>query len=392
VSPRLRWRIIGIIALAIVLRPPISGVGPLLPVISDDLSLGTLGESFLTAIPIVCFGLGAFVAPRFVRKVGLDVGMLVLGLLLIIGIQTRSAGNVSLLMVGSLLIGIAIAFANTLLPTVVKRDFSHRIGFMTGLYTTVMVSFAAIGATIAVPLAGSDGTAWRTSFMWWLIPAVVAVVLWLPQIRGHLARRAEDHSEHVTVWRQRSAWLLAFFFGLQSTAFYAMLAWLPTLLQDAGFAPTEAGALLGFSSLVGIPMGLILAPVIAKSHLLPTATTISGVVAIVGTIGLTLSPASGTILWLSLLGIGQGAAFVLALNFITLHSAEPRVTTALSAMVQGMGYLFAGIGSSAMGAIHGATGGWTLPMVLLCIMAIVQTAMGWLVARPQLIHADTVRP
>lgn len=384
------WRVVSLMAFAVVLRPPVAGVGPLLPEISSDLALSSAAESALASIPIVCFGLGAFLTPAFVRKFGLNLGIQLIATMLVAGIVMRSLGDLPLVFVGSTLVGIAIALGNTALPTAIKQDFPDKITVMTGSYTTVMVTMAAIAATIAVPLAGNDGTDWRTSLLWWAIPAALAWLLWLPHARH--GSSAEISHARVTVWRQSAAWTVAVFMGLQSISFYAVMAWLPSVLQDSGFTPTDAGYLLGFSSFAGIPMGLVIAPILRRNEWLAPATVVVSLIAVVGTAGLAVNPASLTVLWLLLIGVGQGSAFPLALNLITLRAADRDVTTALSAVAQGGGYLIAAVGSYAFGALHGWVGNWTLPLWVLTAIAVAQTVVGWFAAQPQPIHADTVRP
>ena len=379
--------LLGVVALAVVLRPPVAAVGPLLPAIENSLGLSAFASSILTAIPVVCFGLGSFFAPRLVARIGLESGVVALSALLLVGILVRVHGDIPTMFVGSALIGTAIALGNTLLPALIKQDFPERIGIMTGTYTTVMVSFAALSAAVAVPLAGTDGTDWQTSFLWWAIPAALAVVVWLPQLRHHAARKQEQTSTRISVWKSGPAWSLALFMGFQSISFYAVLSWLPSLLQDAGIDATTAGALLGFSSFVAIPMGLFLPPVIRRPHLLqPTAVAIS-IVALIGTAGLTFAPTNGTIAWLILLGIGQGTAFPLALNLITIRSASRDITTSVSAMAQGVGYLMAAAGTYVVGALNALTNAWTIPMLAMCAFAAMQIVLSWQAASSRLIES-----
>ncbi|MEN9710460.1 MAG: hypothetical protein RL441_452 [Actinomycetota bacterium] len=380
-------RVLAIVALAIVLRPPVAAVGPLLPEIAAALHLDGGAQGILMAIPVICFGLGAFLAPTVVKRVGLETGIVALAFMLFGGIMLRAQGGTVRLFVGSALIGIAIALGNTLLPALIKQDFADRIGLMTGTYTTVMVSCAALAAAIAVPLAGASGTDWQTSFRWWAVPALVALLLWLPQIRHHNARRAETSTGRVSVWRSKSAWSLALFMGFQSISFYAVLSYLPSLLRDSGLDATTAGALLGFSSFVGIPMGLFLPPIIGRPHLLQPATLAVSCVALVGTIGLAVAPVNGTIAWLILLGIGQGTAFPLALNLITIRSANREVTTSLSALAQGVGYLMAAAGTFLVGFAHAATASWHVSMTLMVAFAVAQILTAWSAARPTQIAA-----
>jgi CP family cyanate transporter-like MFS transporter len=307
--------------------------------------------------------------------------------MLLIGIVVRVQGTVPMLFFGSALIGTAIALGNTLLPALIKQDFPDRIGVMTGTYTTVMVSFAALSAAIAVPLAGASGTDWRASFLWWAAPSAIAVLVWLPQLRHHAARKDRHETSRISVWKSTPAWSLALFMGFQSISFYAVLSWLPSLLQDAGLDATTAGALLGFSSFVAIPMGLFLPPIIKRPYLLQRTALVISIVALIGTAGLTFAPTNGTIIWLILLGIGQGTAFPLALNLITLRSASRDITTSVSAMAQGVGYLMAAAGTYIVGALNAVTGEWKVPMLAMCVFAILQIFMSWSAASSRMIES-----
>ena len=380
----------GVIALAVVLRPPVAAVGPLLPEIANSLGLSGFQQGLLMSIPVVCFGLGSFFAPALVNSIGLESGIATLALMLLGGIVLRPQGGEAALFIGSVLIGTAIALGNTLLPALIKQDFADNIGIMTGTYTTVMVSFAALSASIAVPLAGSTGTDWQASFRFWAIPALVAVAVWVPLALKRHAPAAHRTMNRTHLWRSGPAWSLALFMGFQSISFYAMLAWLPSLLRDSGVDAVTAGALLGFASLVGIPMGLFLPPFLRRPEILPRLSVAVSLIGLLGTVGLAVSPINGTVVWLVLLGIGQGTAFPLALNLITLRAGSPTITTSLSALVQGVGYLMAAIGTYAMGAARAITTDWHVAMLLLVSFGIAQVFTAPAAARSTQIQAATL--
>ncbi|WP_262401323.1 hypothetical protein [Actinomadura sp. CNU-125] len=67
--------------------------------------------------------------------------------------------------------------------------------------------------------------------------------------------------------------------------------------------------------------------------------------------------------WAFVLGVGQGIGFPTALSFIGLRSHDAAVAAQLSGMAQGLGYVLAAMGPLAVGALHDATGGWTVPML-----------------------------
>ena len=63
-------------------------------------------------------------------------------------------------------------------------------------------------------------------------------------------------------------------------------------------------------------------------------------------------------------------------------------TTSLSAFAQSIGYVLAGTGPLLVGVLHGATGGWTWPFVLLFVDLGVMAVSGWCIARPRYVEDD----
>src|SRR5690606_6729259 len=122
---------------------------------------------------------------------------------------------------------------------------------------------ASIAAGVSVPLAARLG--WRLALGVWAVPAVLAFLVWLPQLKagppgsgGAGARRGAPR----TVWRSPLAWKVAAFMGFQSMTFYVLLAWLPDLLQSRGMAPGAAGWMLALSQATGI-LGSATVPIVA---------------------------------------------------------------------------------------------------------------------------------
>jgi CP family cyanate transporter-like MFS transporter len=378
-------RLAALLIIASVLRPPIAGVGPHIPVIEDDLNLSGVATALLGSLPVLCFGVGAFFTPFISRKLGLNGALTLIAVGVLAGLAVRITGGSLPLFIGTAIVGLAISWGNTILPTVIKTDFPKHIGVLTGMYTTVMSGLASFAALIAVPLAGDDGTDWKRSLGFWGIIAVIALVMWLPQMRHQEPRGSEIAVTSLSLWRHPVAWSVSIFMGLQSVGFYAILAWLPSLLQDSGHTPTEAGILLGICTSVGIPMGLILPPFIKHTTALHIPIALFTGVALAGILGLMFAPSTLTLLWLVMIGVGQGATFPLALNLITIRGATPAITTALSAMAQGVGYLIAAAGTYLIGAIHTATSSWTTAIAALAILTAMQIASGWHAGREHVI-------
>ena len=86
--------------------------------------------------------------------------------------------------------------------------------------------------------------------------------------------------------------------------------------------------------------------------------------------GLLLTTDTATVLWVVILGLGQGACFSLALTFFVLRTPDPEHSAALSGMAQCVGYLFAAFGPSLFGVLRDATHAWTIPLALLLAVVV----------------------
>lgn len=353
----------GMVLAALNLRPVISAFGPLLPQIQEDLGVSAATVSLLTSIPLVCWGLLALVAPALVRRRSAEtVIVLCLGLIGV-GAALRAGPTLSWILGGTVLVGAGIAVVNVLLPSLLRRDFPERLGLMTGLYTTAVVSGATVASAASVPLRSALGGSWRLALGVWAGLAVVGAVAYLPAVFGRPAR-VEARDAQAPAGRNPATLALTLFMGTQSLVFFTWLTWLPRLLVESGLSGAQAGALLSLGNLVQLPFTLFV-PVLAAR--LPTARPlVFGLCALMalGLAGLLWWPQT-PLLWTLLLGAGSGSAFPLALYFIAHRARSAGEVPRLSATVQGVGYLIAATGPLLFGALHDLTGAWTLPLGLL---------------------------
>ena len=96
----------------------------------------------------------------------------------------------------------------------------------------------------------------------------------------------------------------------------------------------------------------------------------------VGFLGLLLAPVQGAYVWMTLIGLGQGASISLGLSFIVWRSPDVHHTGHLSTMAQGWGYVIAGLGPLGIGALHSLTDGWEVPILVFGIVLVVQLVTG----------------
>lgn len=374
----------GILLIALNLRPALAGVGPLIGAIRESTGLSNTMLGLLTTLPLLAFGVLSTLTPLFTRKFGIEGTLAFAMALLTGGLFLRIVPTNLALFGGTLLVGIAIALGNVLLPSIVKRDFPNRTGIMTSVYSSMLGLGATIAAGISVPLAFNLNWGWHWALGAWGFVAAFALIIWLPQLKDITLPRHKKH--FVTALRdlgsKRKAWQVALFMGLQSLAFYVILAWLPEILQDRGLDANTAGWLLSLSQGMGV-LGTIFIPTWAER--LDDQRSIVWILLILEIIslsGLMLQDLFLAGLWVSLIGFSLGASFGLALLFIVLRTVDAETATELSGMAQSIGYLLAAVGPTLFGALHDLTGAWLVPLLFLFLIAAIKLWMGLGAAQP----------
>jgi CP family cyanate transporter-like MFS transporter len=258
------------------------------------------------------------------------------------------------------------------LPGLVKRKFPERTGLMTSVYSTAMGISAALAAGASVPVASLSGMGWRGALAIWALPAFLAAVAWLPQLRRS-DRPADAPAPSFGIGglrRSPLAWQVTLFMGLQSLAYYVTLAWLPEILIEEGMSAGRAGWLLALTQAVAI-VTMFLAPVLAGRSPSQRGVVVASVgLSGAGTLGLLVAGSAASILWVVLLGLGQGACFSLALTFFALRAPDPQHAAALSGMAQSVGYLLSAGGPFLFGVLRDATHAWTVPLALLLAITV----------------------
>jgi CP family cyanate transporter-like MFS transporter len=375
---------IGMVLLAANLRPAAAAVGPLIDRIKSDTGLSTTGAGVLTTLPVLCFGALAPLAPALSRRLGERTTAALALVVLLIGTLVRLVPGLGFLFLGTALAGMAIAVGNVLLPVLVRGNFPHRVGLLTGMYTTALVGFAALAAGVTVPVADALGGGWRPGLGVWAVPAVVALVVWAPQLARPRPTRADPGAPATgarSLLRSPVAWAVTLFFALQSGGFYSTLAWLPSVFHSHGESTSYAGFLLSLSLLVGLVPSLTVPSLAARArHQRPFVLVFVAFTA-AGWLGVILAPSTVPYVWVVLLGIGQNALFPLALTLIVLRGGTVTSTAGLSTMVQTFGYLMGAAGPLAIGAVHDISGSWTPALIVLLALLVPQTVVGLEAAR-----------
>jgi CP family cyanate transporter-like MFS transporter len=361
------------------MRPLATSVGPVIHQIDAGLRLSGAAAGLLLTIPVLCFGAIAPLAAPLQRRLGIARTVALILCAVIAGLLARVSGGVVLLFAGTTLAAAGAACGNVLLPVVVRRSFAARVGRVSALYTTALVGTAAVAAAVTVPLAHVIGRGWRGGLALWSAPAIVALVVRLPQLRGAATTAARGDARHARmreVTRHRLTWQLTLFFATQSWGFYATLAWLPSIFETHGIGSTNAGLLLGLSGIMAVPAALAVPSLATRLRDQVRLAVALTAITLVGYGGLLLAPAGAPALWAVLIGFGQGACFPLALTMIVLRGGSARLTAGLSTHVQCVGYLLAAAGPLVIGALHDASGSWTVSLIVLMAILVPQALCG----------------
>ncbi len=385
---------LAIVFIAIVLRPPVASMGPLLQEIQLSLAVNAELIGLLAASPVLCFGLGAFASPWLVSKVGVNRAMLLVLVILALGSALRMILGYPGLLLGTIAAGLSIAIANVLLPTIVRIQFPNRVALVTGAYTTLLAISASLAAAVAVPSSFWLG-GWNPALAIWIVPTVLAVLLWLPQIKGqeaHVAQPAHAAAEEkAAVLRSPISWAIVGFFGIQSLGFYALLGWMPSALISIGVSPQAAGNYLGFASAIGIPSGLIISSMLGRFKSLAWWAAGTSAMTLLGSIIFTLvlrsTDTSLLLLACILIGLGMSATFPISLSLISTRASTQAQTTQLSAMAQGWGYLLAAAGTFMVGAVANLVANYALSFALITALTLIQAGIGFYAGRPGVIPA-----
>ncbi len=349
--------LLGLILVALNLRPALSSVAPLLADVSSSLGLSAAKAGLLTTLPVLCLGLFAPTAPILARRFGAE--RVVLGILLTLaaGILLRSAFGEVGLFAGSLIAGASIGIIGVLLPGLIKRDFARQAGAMTGVYTMALCLGAALAAGATVPLSHYFGDRWTIGLGFWILPALAAALFWLPQV-------GRKHATHQVAYRVKGllrdplAWQVTLYMGLQSSLSYIVFGWLPSILIGRGLNATEAGLALSGSIIVQLLSSLAAPWLATRGKDQRVAIVVVMLLTLGGLFGCLYAPLDGLWGWSIVLGLGQGGTFSLALTLIVLRSRDAHVAANLSSMAQGIGYTLASLGPLAVGLLHDWTGGW----------------------------------
>jgi CP family cyanate transporter-like MFS transporter len=369
------WLMLAIILVALNLRPSMAAVGPLLSAIRGDIPLNFSLASLLTMLPVMAMGLAMFFGLGISQRLGAQ--RTVLWSLLIIALATLSrlfVESAAQLIASAVLAGIGIALIQALMPGLIKSRFADNVALCMGLYVTSIMGGAALAASFA-PLVMMQTGSWRIGLALWASLALLALVVWWSQ-RRQLPSSVAAASRKDSFFANSRAWLLAIFFGLGTASYTCVLAWLAPYYVEKGWSEQNAGLLLGFLTAMEVLSGLVVPAIANRSRDRRVVLMVLLGLIIAGFCGLILGPPSLSLLWPCLLGLGIGGLFPMSLIVSLDHLDNPQRAGGLTAFVQGIGYLIAGLSPLLAGIVRDQLGSfewawWSLTAVMVIMLLMV---------------------
>jgi CP family cyanate transporter-like MFS transporter len=364
----------GVLLVALNMRGPLVAVAPVVDDLRRDLDVGAGTVGLLTSIPVLCFGLAAPLASLLIARTGVHRAVLVSMSGVLAGTLLRSVGGAATAITGTVVIGLAITVGNVVVPVVIGRDFPGATNVVTAAYTAALNVGSTLTSALTAPLAGLVG--WRWALVAWGALVVVAAGVWTAALRRQVAREADrpppaegagpaPAGTGPALWRRPAAWGLTVAFAGQAFSYYGATAWLPSLLADEnGMSRSAAGASSSLFQVLAVA-GAFAVPALVHWWQRPWLVLLA-VTALWATLPLGLLADPGLWpLWCSLAGMAQGGGITIVFIAIVRRAGDLTENRRLSAMVQGGGYAVAATGPLVVGAVHDASGGWTVPLLVI---------------------------
>ncbi|WP_323960432.1 MFS transporter [Arthrobacter sp. JZ12] len=379
--------LLGVLLIAVNLRVGFVIAGPVIPDISAEFRWSASTAGLLTGLPLISFAVFSPMAPGLARRFGLDRALVMALLLIAVGILGRSIPVEAAVWIGTVLIGTGIAFLNVLLPSLVKRDLPLRVGSVTGLYTAAQGAVAAAGAAVVVPLANASAYGWRLALGIWAGLALIALAILLPKLRSRnrVAATVDGPAGRLrSPWKSALGWQVTLFMGLQSLAFFVLIAWLPSIERELGIPAETTGLHTSVFLMVGVLASLVAGTVMQHASDQRPIALGSSVLAFLAYAGLAIAPQL-TLLWVVVGAVGCGSLIVIALSLFSLRTGNHEQAASLSGMAQSVGYGIAAVGPVVFGALRDLTGSWTFPLSAAAALMLALCATAVLSARNRLI-------
>jgi len=328
--------IVGVLLASLSLRGPIVAPTPVLRDIEHDLSIGASSAGLITTAPVLMFALLTPIAALVIRRVGAELALLISLSAVLAGTFIRALPGFGTMIAGMIVIGAGVAVGNIVIPVIIRRDVPPaRVPTMTAAYSAMLNAGSLVTSLLTAPLASVVGWVW--ALLIWSAFTIAGIALWSiharrERISGHhwgdrfsgetapvrtdatLSAPLETGpmpviSRNPSFPRRPITWLLMTAFAVQTTIYYALSTWLPTIAADElNLGQTDAGALASLFQGVAI-VGAFVVPLLARFAPPIVPALVISTAFLTLTLGMLLAPQLLWI-WLSIGAVGHAGGFV----------------------------------------------------------------------------------
>lgn len=400
--------LIALFWLAMVLRSIIATLPPVLPTVQQELHLSNELAGATTTIPLVCFGVFAFITPSIQKRIGITAAMTLALTLITLGTLVRIFPFTAVLIFSTFCIGIGTALTNVLFPVTLRAHYPNKIAFAMGVFTVLINIGSGLGA-ISTPYLVSLGFSWNAALSIWSIPSILVIFFWLlshskvvnPAVHGAVNDSGnyivpDGDEERMTPTRFLSfgtlvrmplAWTIAGFMGIQGLIYYNLMTWLPTIFENTGFDSRMSSVLFGIFNTIAL-VGSVIGPriTISKNYKLVSAVFYGIYIlsALCFPLGGYLAIGASVVA-----GICQGVTYTMGLTLIASQPDES-IVPSISAFSQGFGYILAAIGPIMIGGLYSLFDNWWVP-ILSVVVAMVLNCLTFIFAKNYMLKESVVK-
>jgi len=369
------WRKVIVCALITVvgfnLRSVILGVPPVLPLIQHDLGLSYSATGFLTALPVLVLGGAALPAGLLAERIGpracVSIGLVLLGT----GALLRALWPTALsLFLFTFLLSLGIAVTQTAIPILARRWFPAQIGLVAALFSDGLIIGEAVAAGVTLPIMVSflGRDAWTASFVFWGVPVIGLLVLWLwlappaparapgkPFSQESIAASTAASSSAPPGKRKRvNALHLGIMLGAGSLIYFGMNGWIASYNQAIHYANLTPLA-LAILNAAQLPVSLAITLFAQQLAGRRWPFIASGTICAISIAGWVFTPAVLEPFWAALLGGSSALVFTLGIALPPLlasHDQVARLTGTTLSLTYGVAFVGPFIGGALWDLLH----------------------------------------
>jgi CP family cyanate transporter-like MFS transporter len=305
----------------ITLRLTMLAIPPVVPLIHRDLHLDEKAIGALVSLPVLLLAVAAVPGSLVIAKLGLRGALVIgLGFVALFGALRGIGPSTPVLFGTTFLMGLGVAFAQPVFPSLVRQWFPRKIAIATAAFSNGILIGETLPTTFTtpvgvLPLAHGD---WRWALAFWSV-LVLAVAVALVSAAPRRAKVTAP-TRWWPSWRDGQAVRVGLVMGMASAAYFGTNAFIPDYLDQTGrhnlISPTLA--VLNASQLLTAPAVALWQRLLSGRFGFIASSVLMGL----GQLGLVLTPGAGVVAWAFVTGFASALAFIVAL------SLPPRIAAA----------------------------------------------------------------